>query len=142
MALDPLVLMRSCPDQLQPTWRPIPGMKVPVSVKIRERLVAARKRFNANDSIAEFIQRKSWRPCWTRSRSKMRGVLDSGHQHRERPQHPEHRAPRGQDVPVGCSGAASPVTGHRVPNAEHLNELMIVGPDHHCAAPAATISAR
>ena len=29
---------------------------VPVSVKIRERLVAARKRFNANDNIAEFIQ--------------------------------------------------------------------------------------
>ena len=27
----------------------------PVSVKIRERLVAARKRFNANDNIAEFI---------------------------------------------------------------------------------------
>ena len=28
----------------------------PVSVKIRERLVAARKRFNANDNIAEFIE--------------------------------------------------------------------------------------
>ena len=27
----------------------------PVSVKIRERLAAARKRFNANDNIAEFI---------------------------------------------------------------------------------------
>ena len=27
----------------------------PVSVKIRERLQAARKRFNANDNIAEFI---------------------------------------------------------------------------------------
>jgi GTP cyclohydrolase IA len=28
----------------------------PVSVKIRERLAAARKRFYANDNIAEFIQ--------------------------------------------------------------------------------------
>jgi len=27
----------------------------PVSVKIRERIQAARKRFNANDNIAEFI---------------------------------------------------------------------------------------
>ena len=27
----------------------------PVSVKIRERINAARKRFNANDNIAEFI---------------------------------------------------------------------------------------
>jgi len=29
---------------------------VPVSVKIRERLLAARKRFHANDNIAEFVQ--------------------------------------------------------------------------------------
>ena len=28
----------------------------PVSVKIRERLLAARKRFNANDNIADFIE--------------------------------------------------------------------------------------
>ena len=29
---------------------------VPVSVKIRERIVAARKRFHANDNIAQFIE--------------------------------------------------------------------------------------
>jgi len=29
---------------------------VPVSVKIRERVLAARKRFHANDNISEFIQ--------------------------------------------------------------------------------------
>ena len=29
---------------------------IPVSVKIRQRLVASRKRFNANDNIAEFIE--------------------------------------------------------------------------------------
>ena len=28
----------------------------PVSVKIRERIAAARKRFHSNDNIAEFIQ--------------------------------------------------------------------------------------
>jgi GTP cyclohydrolase I len=28
----------------------------PVSVKIRERIKASRKRFNANDNISEFIQ--------------------------------------------------------------------------------------
>ena len=28
----------------------------PVSVKIRERLLASRKRFNANDNIAPFIE--------------------------------------------------------------------------------------
>jgi GTP cyclohydrolase I len=29
---------------------------IPVSVKIRERLLAARKRFHANDNIADFIE--------------------------------------------------------------------------------------
>ena len=42
----------------------------PVSVKIRERLTAARRRFHANDNIAEFIQPGAscvtdygWRAC-------------------------------------------------------------------------------
>ena len=29
---------------------------VPISVKIRERVLASKQRFNANDNIAEFIQ--------------------------------------------------------------------------------------
>jgi GTP cyclohydrolase I len=33
-----------------------PAEGTPVSVKIRERLQAANKRFNANDNIAEFIE--------------------------------------------------------------------------------------
>ena len=33
-----------------------PDEGTPVSVKIRERLNAARRRFHANDNIAEFIQ--------------------------------------------------------------------------------------
>ena len=33
-----------------------PDEGLPVSVKIRERLAAARRRFHANDNIAEFIQ--------------------------------------------------------------------------------------
>ena len=33
-----------------------PDEGTPVSVKIRERLAAARKRFHANDNIAEFIE--------------------------------------------------------------------------------------
>ena len=34
----------------------VPEEGTPVSVKIRERLLAARRRFNANDNIAEFIE--------------------------------------------------------------------------------------
>jgi hypothetical protein len=35
----------------------------PVSVKIRERIKAARKRFNANDNIADFIQPGELETC-------------------------------------------------------------------------------
>ena len=39
-----------------PVTRPLEDEGTPVSVKIRERILAARKRFHANDNIAEFIQ--------------------------------------------------------------------------------------
>jgi GTP cyclohydrolase I len=63
---------------------------------------------------------------------KMKGSSgQSGHRHRERPQHRRHRSAGGQDVPQrSVSGAlcarAPAIT--EFPNAEHLNELMIVGP--------------
>ncbi|MEN9887169.1 MAG: hypothetical protein RL758_1747, partial [Pseudomonadota bacterium] len=46
------MLMKS--DQPMPTIDETTG--TPVSVKIRERVLAAKKRFNANDNIAPFIQ--------------------------------------------------------------------------------------
>ncbi|MEY3924630.1 MAG: cyclohydrolase 1, partial [Pseudomonadota bacterium] len=39
-----------------PVNLPSEDIGTPVSVKIRERVLAARKRFHANDNIAEFIQ--------------------------------------------------------------------------------------
>src|SRR3954451_4172725 len=49
----------------------------PVSVKIRERLQAARRRFNANDNIAEFIQPSELEGLLDEVEVKMKGVLDS-----------------------------------------------------------------
>ena len=49
----------------------------PVSVKIRERLALARKRFNANDNIAEFIQPGELERLLDEVEVKMQGVLDS-----------------------------------------------------------------
>ena len=49
----------------------------PVSVKIRERLVLARKRFNANDNIAEFIEPGELELLLDEVEVKMQGVLDS-----------------------------------------------------------------
>ncbi|MFZ9511099.1 MAG: GTP cyclohydrolase I, partial [Burkholderiaceae bacterium] len=49
----------------------------PVSVKIRERIQAARKRFHANDNIAEFIEPGELEALLDEVEVKMRGVLQS-----------------------------------------------------------------
>ena len=49
----------------------------PVSVKIRERLRASRKRFHANDNIAEFIEPGELERLLDEVETKMQGVLDS-----------------------------------------------------------------
>lgn len=49
----------------------------PVSVKIRERLAAAKKRFNANDNIAQFIEPGELEKLLDEVEVKMQGVLDS-----------------------------------------------------------------
>lgn len=49
----------------------------PVSIKIRERLLAARKRFNANDNIAEFIEPGELEKLLDEVEEKMQGVLSS-----------------------------------------------------------------
>ena len=49
----------------------------PVSVKIRERIAAARKRFNANDNIAPFIEPGELELLLDEVEEKMKGVLSS-----------------------------------------------------------------
>ena len=49
----------------------------PVSVKIRERLQAANKRFHANDNISEFIEPGELEKLLDEVQEKMQGVLDS-----------------------------------------------------------------
>ena len=50
---------------------------VPVSIKIRERIQAARKRFHSNDNIAEFIQPGELDKLLDEVTVKMQGVLDA-----------------------------------------------------------------
>ena len=104
---------------------------VPVSVKIRERLALARKRFHANDNIAQFIEPGELELLLDEVEVKMQGVLDSliidtaG-------DHNTHTTARRvakmyvNEVFRGRFVAAPAIT--EFPNAEHLNELMIVGP--------------
>ena len=108
-----------------------PDEGTPVSIKIRERLVAARKRFNANDNIADFIEPGELELLLDEVESKMQGVLDSLVIHTDGDHNTKNTARRVakmylNEVFKGRYVEAPAIT--EFPNAEHLNELMIVGP--------------
>ena len=103
----------------------------PVSVKIRERLVQSRKRFHANDNIAAFIEPGELEKLLDEVELKMQGVLDSLVIDTEQDHNTNNTARRIakmylNEVFKGRYIEAPPIT--EFPNAEHLNELMIVGP--------------
>ena len=103
----------------------------PMSVKIRERLVAARKRFNANDNIAAFLQPGELEQLLDEVEVKMQGVLDSLVINTATDHNTGNTARRVakmylNEVFRGRYVEAPVIT--EFPNAEHLNELMIVGP--------------
>ena len=103
----------------------------PVSVKIRERLQANRKRFNANDNIADFIEPGELDQLLDEVELKMQHVLDSLVIDTERDHNTGNTARRVAKMYVnevfkGRYVHAPTIT--EFPNAEHLNELMIVGP--------------
>ncbi len=104
---------------------------VPVSVKIRERITAARKRFNANDNIAEFIEPGELEKLLDEVEGKMKGVLDSlviDTEHDHNTNHTARRVAKMYLNEVFKGRYVSPPNITEFPNAEHLNELMIVGP--------------
>ena len=103
----------------------------PVSVKIRERLAQARKRFNANDNIAEFIEPGELELLLDEVEEKMKGVLSSLVIDTENDHNTDNTARRVakmylNEVFRGRYVPSPTIT--EFPNAEHLNELMIVGP--------------
>jgi len=103
----------------------------PVSVKIRERIAASRKRFNANDNISQFIEPGELELLLDEVEEKMKGVLSSLVIDTERDHNTDNTARRVakmylNEVFRGRYVAAPTIT--EFPNAEHLNELMIVGP--------------
>ena len=104
---------------------------VPLSVKIRERIVAGRRRFNANDNIADFIEPGELERLLDEVAGKMQGVLQSlviDTEHDHNTQDTARRVAKMyiQEVFKGRYVKAPTIT--EFPNAEHLNELMIVGP--------------
>ncbi|MBG9388140.1 GTP cyclohydrolase I [Caenimonas aquaedulcis] len=103
----------------------------PVSVKIRERIQAARKRFHSNDNIAAFIEPGELEQLLDEVEAKMQGVLDSMVIDTRSDHNTSDTARRVakmylQEVFKGRYVKQPAIT--EFPNAEHLNELMIVGP--------------
>ena len=104
---------------------------VPVSVKIRERVMAARRRFHANDNIAEFIEPGELEKLLDEVTDKMRGVLGSLVIDTDNDHNTADTARRVAKMYVNEVFRGRYVQGPEItefPNAEHLNELMIVGP--------------
>jgi GTP cyclohydrolase IA len=104
---------------------------VPVSIKIRERIKAAQKRFHANDNIADFIEPGELDQLLDEVQGKMAGVLSSLVIDTDSDHNTQDTARRVakmylQEIFKGRYQAAPAVT--EFPNAERLNELMIVGP--------------
>ncbi|NKE67263.1 GTP cyclohydrolase I [Ramlibacter sp. RBP-2] len=103
----------------------------PVSVKIRQRIQAARKRFHANDNIAAFLEPGELDLLQQEVEGKMQAVLDSlvidtGSDHNTTDT--ARRVAKMYVNEVFRGRYVKPPAITEFPNAEHLNELMIVGP--------------
>jgi GTP cyclohydrolase I len=104
---------------------------VPVSQKIRERLLQAKRRFHANDCIAPFIEPGELAQLHDEVEAKLLGVLQSLVIDVEGDHNTRETARRVakmylMEVFRGRYAEMPPVT--EFPNVERLNELMIVGP--------------
>ena len=109
----------------------IPDAPEPVSTRIRARIQRAGQRFHANDNIAAFLEPGELEALIDEVEEKMKGVLESLVIDTESDHNTQDTARRVAKMYIGevFRGRyvpAPPVT--EFPNAERLNELMIVGP--------------
>lgn len=106
-------------------------VQIPMSQRIRERIVASNTRYHANDNIAQFIEDGELDELLSEVEGKLRDVLkslvidtDSDHNTQDTGRRVAkmfiNEVFKGRYVPM------PPVT--EFPNASHLNELMIIGP--------------
>ena len=104
---------------------------VPVSVKIREKIQAAKKRFHANDNIADFLDQGDLEHLIDEVESKFQGVLDSLVIDTAKDHNTDKTARRVAKMfltEVFNGRYVPPPKITDFPNAENLNELLIVGP--------------
>ena len=104
---------------------------VPISVKIRERVLASKQRFHANDNIAEFIHPGELEALLDEVEDKLKAVLeslviDTTNDHNTTDTAKRLAKMYVKEVFKGRYVSSPEIT--EFPNAERLNELMIVGP--------------
>jgi GTP cyclohydrolase I len=103
----------------------------PMSVVIRQRLQSTNRRFHANDNIADVIEPGELELLLDEVEQKMQGVLDSLVIDTQSDHNTNNTARRVAKMYLkevfGGRYVSQPATTE-FPNAEHLNELMIVGP--------------
>ncbi|MDB5799450.1 MAG: cyclohydrolase [Rhodocyclales bacterium] len=109
----------------------VPTCSPAISATIRERLVRAKQRFHANDNIAAFLEPGDLERLLDEVEGKMKGVLESLVIDTDSDHNTQNTARRVakmylNEVFRGRYVPQPPVT--EFPNAERLNELMIVGP--------------
>lgn len=108
-----------------------PQADAPVSARIRARLKQAKHRFHANDNISEFIEPGELEALLAEVETKFQGVLDSlvidtaGDHNTE---DTARRVAKMYLLEVFRGRYTAPPAVTEFPNAEHLNELIIVGP--------------
>jgi GTP cyclohydrolase I len=120
-----LVALADSPNQ------PADNAAPPVSARIRARLQRAKRRFHANDNISLFVSPGEMEELLEEVESKMKEVLqslviDTGSDHNT--QETAHRVAKMYLTEVFRGRYEPEPSVTRFPNAERLNELMIVGP--------------
>jgi GTP cyclohydrolase I len=106
-------------------------LAMPVSRRIRERILQARERFHANDNIARFIEPDELPLLLDEVEARMQAVLESLVIDTESDHNTQKTARRVAKMYVNevFRGRYVPTPAvTEFPNFEHLNELMIVGP--------------
>jgi GTP cyclohydrolase I len=122
---------RSCVSNDSQKNDAVTQYKAPASTRIRERIRQSRQRFHANDNIAAFIEPGEMEELLDEVQEKMKAVLESLVIDTDSDHNTQDTARRVakmylNEVFKGRYITEPPVT--EFPNAEHLNELMIVGP--------------
>ena len=116
---------------IDPSGLDEPSPELPVSAKIRRRILASKQRFHANDNISSFVEPGELDALLAEVADKMAGVLDSlvidtASDHNTRDT--ARRVAKMYLTEVFRGRYVPPPLVTEFPNAEHLNELMIVGP--------------